>query len=109
MENILGENIRRLRKTHKLTQKDLGKIAGVEYNTISDYENGNVIPSNQVLIKISNFFGVSTDDLLGVSKGYEDVSVEWKILVKKLIKTGYTPERVMKTLNAYEELSKHFK
>lgn len=38
--NILGNAIKSIRKSKKLTQKDLAKLTGFKQNTISNHENG---------------------------------------------------------------------
>ncbi len=64
MDNKLSV-IRELRKKRNLSMKELGKLIGVSESTISLYENGKRQPDYETLIKISNFFGVSVDYLLG--------------------------------------------
>ena len=59
------ENLRILRKTKKISMKELGLIVGVAESTISLYENGKRQPDNATLIRIAEYFGVSTDYLLG--------------------------------------------
>lgn len=39
--NILGSSIKELRKSKKLTQKNLAELTGFKQNTISNHENGN--------------------------------------------------------------------
>lgn len=39
--NILGNSIKELRKSKKLTQKNLSELTGFKQNTISNHENGN--------------------------------------------------------------------
>ncbi|NRG53117.1 helix-turn-helix transcriptional regulator [Streptococcus suis] len=41
MKNILGNAIKDLRKSKKLTQKQLSELTGYKQNTISNHENGN--------------------------------------------------------------------
>ncbi|HFI0508902.1 TPA: XRE family transcriptional regulator [Streptococcus suis] len=41
MKNILGNAIKNLRKSKKLTQKQLSELTGYKQNTISNHENGN--------------------------------------------------------------------
>jgi len=61
--------LRQLRKSHNLTQSELGSKIGLSKAVISKYETGIGYPSFDVLIRIARFFGVTTDYLLGVSKG----------------------------------------
>lgn len=62
---ILGYRLRELRKENNLTQEKLGQILGVSKVSVSGYENGNRIPSLEILNKIIDFFGISSDFLLG--------------------------------------------
>ena len=70
-----GENLRKLRTERGLTQKELGDRVGLSKAVVSKYENSLGYPSLDMLIKISAFFGVSTDYLLGAaSKKTRDLS-----------------------------------
>ena len=61
---MLGENILKLRKKSGLSQEQLGEKVNVTRQTISNWENNNILPSIEMLIKIARFFSVSTDYLL---------------------------------------------
>ena len=62
---ILGYRLRELRKENRMSQEDLGKLLGVTKVSISGYENGNRVPSLDVLNQILDVFGVSADYLMG--------------------------------------------
>lgn len=47
--------------------KHLGEIIGVSESAVSQYENGKRQPDQTILIKIADYFNVSTDYLLGRS------------------------------------------
>ncbi len=64
-----GAVLRQLRKAHNLTQAQLGAQVGLSKAVVSKYENGMGYPTFDTLIRIAAFFGVTTDYLLGVSKG----------------------------------------
>ncbi|KWU66070.1 XRE family transcriptional regulator [Bacillus mycoides] len=64
---MIGENLRKLRKTNNLTMKELGQKLNLAESTISGYENGNRKPDYDTLNKFADFFEVSTDYLLGRS------------------------------------------
>lgn len=55
-----------LRKKNNLTQQELGDVLSVSYQTISKWENGVVSPDISMLPKISQYFGISVDALLGL-------------------------------------------
>jgi len=65
MYKTLCENIKSLRTSKKISQVELSKILGVTKQCISNWENDNIVPSIEMLIKIADFFDVSTDYLLG--------------------------------------------
>jgi len=54
-----------LREEKGITQSKLAKELGVDYRTISQYENGERPLSIKTLEKYADYFGVSTDFLLG--------------------------------------------
>ena len=64
---IFAERLRELRRSRSLTQKELGTKIGLSKAVVSKYETGMGYPSFDILIRIAQFFGVSTDYLLGVS------------------------------------------
>lgn len=63
----LSRKLKQLRKEHKITQVDLAKVIGVERSSVGKYETG-TMPSAEVLTSIAEYFGVTTDYLLGVSE-----------------------------------------
>lgn len=60
-----SERIRELRRSQNMTQAALGTIIGVGQDSISIYEKGKHYPEVRNLIILADFFGVSTDYLLG--------------------------------------------
>lgn len=65
---MFGEQIKNLRMCKGLNQVELAKIFGVTKQSVSNWENENIMPSVDMLIKIANFFNVSTDYLLGLTE-----------------------------------------
>lgn len=61
---MIYTRIRDLREDADLKQKDIAKILNVSQNTYSQYENGVISLTAEVLIKIANFYNVSIDYLL---------------------------------------------
>ncbi|EGE53409.1 helix-turn-helix domain-containing protein [Streptococcus parauberis] len=63
--NILGENLKKLRKLFGHTQDELAEILHFSKgNVISYYEKGERYPDQETLEKISDYFHISLDDLL---------------------------------------------
>lgn len=72
---MLSQRIHELRLSRKMSQVELARALGVSKQSISNWENDNIQPSIDMLIKLSKIFSVSTDYLLGFSsKEYLDVS-----------------------------------
>ncbi len=98
----ISRRIKLLRTSRNLMQKELGELIGVSKSTISSYENDTKCPSLDKIIRLSDVFGVTTDELLGVNSenlGYidydkeldnivslKDLSSKDRVLVKNIIK-----------------------
>ena len=65
MKTSLNENIRSLRQQHGINQVEFAERIGVTKQCVSNWENDNVLPSIEMLARLADFFGVSTDMLLG--------------------------------------------
>lgn len=59
------ENLKALRERAKITQKQLADAIGVSQQSINKYENHNIEPDIQTLIKIAEYFNTSVDYLIG--------------------------------------------
>lgn len=63
----LAGNLKKLRKSKKLTQKDLAKLLSMSTSTIAMYETAKREPDYKTLVKIANFFEISVDQLLDIN------------------------------------------
>lgn len=68
-KNIIGENIKRLRKSAKLTQKELAEklqLEGFEFSdlTILRIEQGKRFVPDYEVVALADYFGITTDELL---------------------------------------------
>jgi len=61
-------NIRNLREDHDKTQKELADYLNITQTTYSKYELNKINIPVEVIIKIADYYDVSTDYLLGRSK-----------------------------------------
>ena len=84
---MFAQRFKYLRQSKGLTQVQLGKGLGVKKQTISNWENDNIMPSVEMLEKIANYFHVSTDYLLG----RDDATVDG-VLTMDI--TGLTPKQI---------------
>lgn len=55
----MNKRIKELRKALNLTQNELGSRIGMTPNTITNYETGRRVPSNQVIFSICREFNVN--------------------------------------------------
>ena len=62
---MIGLRISELRKKKGVTQKDVANFLGVTNKTYSAYETGRNQMSYEMLCKLTDYFDVSTDYLLG--------------------------------------------
>lgn len=60
-----GTRLKQARKKHKMTQKQLAQMLGVEQSAISNYEKNLRAPSTGALVEIANQLEISLDNLLG--------------------------------------------
>ena len=77
MENTstkIGAQIKQLRLAAGMTQRELAQRINVGNTTLSQYESGARVPSDEVKLKIAMVFGVSVDYLLGATDSREPKS-----------------------------------
>lgn len=67
MSTIIGKRIKMLRKDRNFTQEYLSDYLHVGKSTISQYETGRRIPSDETKKMLASLFGVSVDYLIGNS------------------------------------------
>lgn len=62
---MLNERIKTLRLAKGISQVDLAVMLNVSKQSVSNWENDNIQPSIDMLIRLADIFNVSTDYLLG--------------------------------------------
>jgi len=83
MNLLIGENIKRIRRERDLTQEEVAAHLGISFQSISKWERGDGYPDITMLPALANYFGISVDDLLGVSEiaksdRYNEINVIWE-------------------------------
>lgn len=61
---MIGDRIRLIRESYRLSQVEFGKILNVSKQTVSNWENNNVQPSVDIIRDISLKFNSSSDFIL---------------------------------------------
>lgn len=89
--------IRDLREDRDLRQVDVAAATGIDQKTLSNYETGKTNPDSYAIIKLAEFFGVTSDYLLGIAdRSFSDHTS----VVKELEEIKRRIENVQKFLTA---------
>lgn len=98
--------ISKIRHSLGISQEKLAEELNVTQASVSLYENGSNIPLD-ILIKMSQYFGVTTDYLLGVSESPSDITekerkilclyrglpAKWKAVADSIVETATLEHR----------------
>ncbi len=68
METI-GERLARLRQERGISQQELAEQLGIAQPNVSDYERGILRLHGELIVRLTEIFRVSADDLLGLTHG----------------------------------------
>ncbi|WP_347564871.1 hypothetical protein DOK67_0001027 [Enterococcus sp. DIV0212c] len=83
----LKTQLKKYRSTNEWTQKDLAEKLNVSDKTISSWETGRTYPDVQMLISLSELFGITLDEFMrGDSKMVKRIDTDLKL--KKVYKYG---------------------
>ena len=73
---MIGERLKQLRKEKGISQRELAEVLGVRKPAVSLYETDKNDPHDPIKVKMSRYFDISLDYLLGVvdkpMKPYDD-------------------------------------
>ena len=100
MKLTIGENIRRYRKKHDLTQEALAERLGVTYQSVSRWENGTTYPDLELLPAISETLSVTVDELIGMPQIEKEKRAAETVdeLCRECRKQKYDAERIVELL-----------
>lgn len=97
---MFASRLRALRKERGLTLQQLAKHFGMSHSTLSKYETGSRKPDMEMLKKLSDFFGVSVDYLIGESPVRDK---EETVILNKSINMPELPPEAYKELDDFIE------
>ena len=99
LKKLLGENIRRIRKSRGLTQDIFSEKIGIEPSSLSNIENGKSLPSTQTIINIQQQFSVTPNEIFEIDylrnnkyldeaifSALKELAVERKRVLYKIVK-----------------------
>jgi transcriptional regulator with XRE-family HTH domain len=95
----LGEKIYKLRTERNLSQGDLSELLEVSRQSVSKWENGAATPDLDKIIKLSEIFGITIDELVKSEDVSASPSEEPKkdvIVIKK--ESGFPPRKIIGTV-----------
>lgn len=65
--NVIGERIKKLREEKGFTQKQFSEAVAINISTLASYERDTREPGIDLILKVANYFNVTTDYLTGAS------------------------------------------
>lgn len=85
----LGEQLKKLRKVSKISQKILAENIGISQSAVANYESGYRMPNHEILLKLADYFDVTLDELLCRVHKKMDWAEISDILLKSVMKEEY--------------------
>lgn len=74
--NHITNRLKALREENGMNQSELGKLLNVQGAAISKYESGEVPLTGETIVSLAEYFGVTTDYLLGLTEGEDTMGTE---------------------------------
>jgi len=94
----LGETIYKLRTEKQLSQGDLAEMLEVSRQSISKWENNSAVPELEKLIRLSEIFEVSLDELVKGEEKSKEVPPEVRTEVVYVKQKGFPPRKIAGTI-----------
>ncbi len=104
MQPYIGDHIKRLRRQKGITQETLAERMHVSTAAVSKWERNESLPDISMLLPLASYFGVSTDELLGVDAAKTEERIQ-EIMNERnrLCALGKVHEAFDLIVAAYEE------
>ncbi len=77
----ISQKLSELRNAKGVTQEEAANALGISNKTLSKWENGTSAPDLTMLVALADYYGVTTDTLLGLSSGEKDIK---KVIAQSL-------------------------
>ena len=97
----MESRIKQLRENRGLIQEILAAELGITQQMLSKYERDILCIKVDVLMKIAEYFNVTTDYLLGISEVKRDL--QWQMKMNKTLDTYYDLIEIYKDLDEYDQ------
>jgi len=73
---LIGENIKKMRRERNLTQEEMAAHLGISFQAVSKWERGEGLPDITLLPALARYFGVTVDELMGMSRIHEEETLK---------------------------------
>ncbi len=101
----IGQRLARLRKERGITQVELAQRLGVAQPVVSDYERGELRLHGELIIKLTELLGVSSEELLGLEAPRPHSHLGNRRLLRRLQGFEQLPKRdqdaLLRTIDAF--------
>jgi transcriptional regulator with XRE-family HTH domain len=94
----IGQRLARLRRERGMTQVELAERLGVAQPVVSDYERGELRLHGQLIVQLSQILGVSSEELLGLTKPASNGTIKNRRLLRRLQEIERLPRRDQQAL-----------
>lgn len=88
---LVSQYLQLLRKQHDFTQEELAKELCITRQAVSKWENGNTIPDLELLLKLSQMYDLSINDILepkippNVIEDFEQITKISEVEIKSIL------------------------
>ncbi|MCC0684099.1 helix-turn-helix domain-containing protein [Clostridioides sp. ZZV14-6345] len=103
--NSISEKLKYLRDLKKLTQKEVANSIGVTTSAYGFYEQGKRTPSPELIVKLAEYFNVTTDYLLGHTKTSYSVNANIPSMSSIICEDNSNYDIIEKSKNNKEEFT----
>jgi transcriptional regulator with XRE-family HTH domain len=97
-QETIAQRLARIRRERGLTQVELAQRLGVAQPVVSDYERGELRLHGQLIVKLSQILGVSSEELLGLKKAPSNGVLKNRRLLRRLQAIERLPRRDQQAL-----------
>lgn len=108
--SIFGNNIKKLRTLHQLSQQEFGDLFELSRGSIGSYEEGRADRKIHSLVKIAAYFKVNIHDLLSREMKFSDKEIQEEVQTKvesiSIPSPKYLEQRVADLETRLQELVK---
>lgn len=100
---MIGERLKTLRENKQITQQEMADALGISRGTYAHYEISRREPDDATKLKIADFFGVTTDYLLGRTDETHGYKIETIAAHRTDDPTSQLPEESRKSLEEFKK------